>query len=95
MTSLGDVHLVDTHSNREDSGSKSSADGVKTTVASDTHSPKPKVRRSKRIQAAPQKLANFVVKINRLTVIQSIELSSLKTTRMQFLGAEAKEATFK
>ena len=95
MTSHGDVHLIDTHSNPPDPGSKSSADGVKTTVAAETHSAKPNVRRSKRIQGAPHKLADFVVKINRLTVQHLRELSSLRTNRKQCPGGEAKEATFK
>ena len=95
LISHGDVQLVDTHSNPPDSGSKSSADIVKTIVAAETPSPKPMVRRSKRIQGAPHKLADFVVKINRLTVQHLRELSSLRTNRKQCPGAEAKEATFK
>ena len=93
LISHGDVQLVDTHSNPPDSGSKSSADCVKTIVAAETPSPKPMVRRSKRIQGAPHKLADFVVKINRLTVQHLRELSSLRTNRKQCPGA--KEATFK
>ena len=68
MTSHGDAHLKDTHSNTPDSGSKSSADRVKTTVEAETPSLKSMVRKSKRIQSAPHKLTDFVVKINRPTV---------------------------